>query len=97
MVIIKCSLILDAMVHMKQQNSASFAQIRKHLESNYGMKLAITNKKMLSYALRSLVQSGLEKKWPVYKLGLLGTASCTSKKNEDLKVPYLTLKASNWL
>ena len=88
MAIIKRSLIRDAMVHMKQQNGSSFAQIRKHLEANYGSKLATRNKEMLSLALKGLVQSGsVEKEGSKYKLGLIKTASRASKENEDMEVP----------
>uniref|UniRef100_A9U0A7 Predicted protein n=1 Tax=Physcomitrium patens TaxID=3218 RepID=A9U0A7_PHYPA len=80
------SLIRDAMVHLKKRNGASFAQLRKHLESNYAAKLDANKRKLLSSALKSMVQSGsVEKKGAVYKLGV--PTAQASKGPAEIAVP----------
>nr|PNR28361.1 hypothetical protein PHYPA_028953 [Physcomitrium patens] len=80
------SLIRDAVLHLKQRNGASFAEIRRHLESNYSNRLDPTNKRMLSMALKGLVQAGsVERRSSVYKLGIQQTRR--APKTTDNPVP----------
>lgn len=78
------SFIRDAIVHLKHRKGASLAQIRKHLESNYDEKLDAANQKMLSSAMKGLVQTGrIQKKGLVYRF----SRSTKKMQEDDIDMP----------
>lgn len=63
------TMIRDAVIHIRQRNGSSLAEIRKHLEATHNKKLDGINKKILTSTLTGLVQTRqLQKKGSNYKL-----------------------------